>query len=66
MLAVGDLYNGYSRNEWQQFQSRGLEIAPVAELTELVSVHDRLTQKDVKEIYGPLLYRSRLYPRGSV
>lgn len=56
MLAVGDLYNGYSRNEWQQFQSRGLEIAPVAELTELVSVHDRLTQKDVKEIYGPLLH----------
>lgn len=56
MLAVGDLYNGYSRDEWQQFQSKGLEIAPVAELTELVSVHDRLTQRDVKEVYGPLLH----------
>lgn len=50
------LYTEYTREDWQQFQYDGPEIAPVHQLAELVSLHDRLSQRDVREIYAPLIH----------
>ena len=50
------LYTRYSRQEWQQFQYDGPEIAPVQQLSELVSLHDRLSARDVREVYAPLVH----------
>ena len=50
------LYTRYTRQEWQQFQYDGPEIAPVQQLSDLVSLHDRLSQRDVREVYAPLVH----------
>lgn len=50
------LYTQYTRQQWQQFQYDGPEIAPVQQLSDLVSLQDRLSQKDVREIYAPLVH----------
>lgn len=55
-FAINNRYQSYNREEWQKFQSSELEILPIEELTELVSIHDRLSQEDVREVYGPLLH----------
>ncbi|MCR8969776.1 type I pantothenate kinase [Facklamia sp. 7083-14-GEN3] len=55
-FAIDDYYASYNRKEWQAFQSDDLEILPIDQLASLVSIQDRLTQTDVKEIYGPLLH----------
>ncbi|MGF3076172.1 type I pantothenate kinase [Facklamia sp. P12955] len=55
-FAMNDYYATYNRKEWQAFQSENLEILPIDELASLVSLQDRLTQTDVREIYGPLLH----------
>lgn len=50
------MYTRYSRQEWQQFQYDGPEIAPVQQLSDLVSLHDRLSARDVREVYAPLVH----------
>ena len=56
MVSNLKLYTEYSREEWQQFQYDGPEIAPVHQLAELVSLHDRLSQRDIREVYAPLIH----------
>lgn len=54
--SMNEYYTTYNRKEWQAFQSDDLEILPIEELASLVSLQDRLTQVDVREVYGPLLH----------
>lgn len=49
-------YHIYSRDKWKNFQSDNLTIPSVEELTHMISVHDRLTVEDIREVYGPLLH----------
>lgn len=55
-FALEDYYATYDRKEWQAFQSKNLEMPSSEDLTSLVSVQDRLSQADVREIYWPLLH----------
>lgn len=46
----------FSREEWQKFHQDGTEIEPIEQLAELVSLNDRLSQNDVRAIYGPMMH----------
>ncbi|UUX32789.1 type I pantothenate kinase [Fundicoccus culcitae] len=46
----------YSRDEWKEFHQDAPEIEPIERLAELVSLNDRLSQEDVRAIYGPMLH----------
>lgn len=57
-----ELFTQYSRDEWKDFISTEGKIKPIEGLEELVSLNDRLSQKDVAEVYVPLInYIDELY-----
>lgn len=51
------LFYKYVRSEWEAFHTRGgaSDELPIDGLAELVSLNDRLSQEDVKEVYVPLV-----------
>lgn len=50
-----ELFTPYSRDEWKDFISIEGKIKPIEGLEELVSLNDRLSQQDVREVYVPLI-----------
>ncbi len=51
-----DYYMIFNRQEWKEFQASDLEVLSNDQLARLVSIQDRLSQTDVREVYGPLLH----------
>lgn len=51
-----ELFTQYSREEWEHFNRFEGTLKPIVGLEELVSLNDRLSQDDVKEIYVPLVH----------
>lgn len=51
-----ELFTHYSRDEWKEFSTSTGKLKPIEGLTELVSLNDRLSQADVREIYIPLVH----------
>lgn len=51
-----ELFTEYSREEWEHFNRFEGTLKPIVGLEELVSLNDRLSQDDVKEIYVPLVH----------
>lgn len=49
------LFQNFTRSEWQQLHQNGQSVYIIERLSDLVSLNDRLSQKDVKEVYGPLV-----------
>ena len=50
------MYHRYDRHEWAKFhQPNGETIRSVLNLDDLVSLNDRLSQEDIREIYWPLV-----------
>lgn len=49
------LFQNFTRSEWQQLHQNGQSVYTIERLSDLVSLNDRLSQKDVKEVYGPLV-----------
>lgn len=49
------LFQNFTRAEWQQLHQNGPSVYTIERLSDLVSLNDRLSQKDVKEVYGPLV-----------
>lgn len=49
------LFQIFSRAEWQQLHQDGQSDWNIEKLSDLVSLNDRLSQNDVKEVYGPLV-----------
>lgn len=50
------MYHRYERHEWASFhQPNGETIRSILNLDELVSLNDRLSQEDIREIYWPLV-----------
>lgn len=52
---TAELFTPYTRDEWKDFTSTEGKIKPIEGLEELVSLNDRLSQKDVREVYVPLI-----------
>ena len=53
---TSELFTQYSRKEWEQFNQMKGNLKPIVGLEELVSLNDRLSQQDVKEVYVPLVH----------
>lgn len=53
---TSELFTHYSRKEWEQFNQMKGNLKPIVGLEELVSLNDRLSQQDVKEVYVPLVH----------
>lgn len=51
-----ETFTRYSREEWRQFHQSESEIKPIEDLADLVSLNDRLSQEDVRAIYGPMIH----------
>lgn len=49
------LFQHYTREEWQNLHQTNQSVAMIEQLSDLVSLNDRLSQKDVQEVYGPLV-----------
>lgn len=55
------LFQKLSRNEWSQLVQQHTDFPRVKHLSEIVSLNDRLSSKDVVEVYGPLVAYLDLY-----
>lgn len=53
---TAELFTQYSRSEWQNFVTSEGKLKPIEGLEELVSLNDRLSHKDVREVYVPLVH----------
>lgn len=49
------LFQYFTREKWQELHQISQTLSFVEQLPSLVSLNDRLSQEDVKEVYGPLV-----------
>lgn len=50
-----ELFRQYDREEWKTFRTDIGDFEPIKGLAELVSLNDRLSQEDVRDVYVPLI-----------
>lgn len=58
------VYHAFNREQWKQLHTNRIVTISKEELRELTSLNDRIDQKDVSEIYLPLLYLIDCYRQG--
>lgn len=58
------VYHEFDREQWKQLRTSRTVTISKEELRELTSLNDRIDQKDVSEIYMPLLYLIDCYRQG--
>lgn len=60
-----NVFTNYSRERWAAFSSSASDFEPIKDLSPLISLNDRLSQTDVRDVYVPLvsyidlIYRSK-------
>jgi Panthothenate kinase len=61
-MALPENYNYYTRDEWRNFHGKNqLNTVTQEELHSIAALNDRISLKDVQEIYVPLRHLLHIY-----